>query len=374
MQDNEKLQISKELLELHACENKIKEEIIKFKHIWSNSQENEKYVLINKNWIEKYKQYYNYEHFIETQEIKPPSFIEDIFIINDLIPEFDDRPLDLKNEKKINMNCSLPRNFVLVSENFIKLVVKHFENSKAKGHTEKLIFDNLIYEVIIGGKCIIISDKHNKLSYFITLFKESDNNNKDNCYYYNTDSINFILRFEDKTKIEREFNLILSQGISNYITKRNLGSQSSVQKILNSKNELIGYFFNILFCYDNESTQLGLYCFCPKSKNNVKNENTFDSKTYTMRAKKSNEIKDIIDPHINSFLICLYQIEKLRREFKNIDNNQYTNTTKAFFDFFNNFSQYPFQSVNKFQNEMFNKIKFDNYQNLIQTIIEKTNS
>ena len=267
MQNNEILQINNELVELYFCENKIKEEIIKFKQNLAISKISEKYALINKNWIEKYKQYYNYEHFLKTQEIKPPSNIENIFIINDLIPEFDDSPLDLKNENiNNNMNCSLPKNFVLASENFIKLIIKHFENNKS--NSEKLIFDSLTYEVIIGDKCIIISDKHNKLSYFITLFKEKDNILLDNCYYYNTDSVNFILRFEDKTIIKREFNLILSNGISNYIIKRNLGSKSSVQKILNSKNQLIGFFFNILFYYDNESTQFALYCFGPKSNNN----------------------------------------------------------------------------------------------------------
>ena len=100
-----------------------------------------------------------------------------------------------------------------------------------------------------------------------------------------------------------------------------------------------------------------------------------DSKTYITRTKKSNEIKDIIDPHINSFLICLYQIERLIRSFENIANNQYTKTTNAFFAFLKNFGNNPFQSVIKFQNEMFNnKIKFDNYQNLIKTIISRANS
>ena len=374
MKDIEKTKIIDEMFELHLCENKIKEDIIKFNQNCTNSQ---KYVLINKNWIEKYKQYYNYENFLKTQDINsPPSIIENIFIIDYLFPEFDYRPLESKNEEKNNMNFSLPKNFVLVSENFIKLIMENFGKNNSKENIEKEIFENLTYEVIIGGKCIIISDKYNKLSYFIAILKESDNKNKDNCYYdYNIDSINFIIKFEDDSKIEKELNDILSYGISKYIAKRNLGSQY-FQKILNSENELIGYFYNILFYYDLRATNLGLYFFGPKPKlNNIlKNESIFDSKTYAIKSKKSKEIKEIIDPHINSFLICLYQIEKLKKKFENIDNNEYIKVTIAFYEFFKNFGRNPSQSVNIFQNEMLNKIKFDNYQNLVQTLIAKVNS
>ena len=123
MQHNEILQINNELSELYLCENKIKEEIIKFKQNWTIR----KYALINKNWIEKYKQYYNYEHFLKTYEIKFPSNIGNIFVFNNLIPEFDDRPLELINGKtNNNMDCSILKNFVLVSEEFIELIMKHF--------------------------------------------------------------------------------------------------------------------------------------------------------------------------------------------------------------------------------------------------------
>ena len=52
--------------ELYNCEKKIKENILKLnrKNIFI-----ENYVLLNKNWIEKYKKYYNYEYFLKNKEI-----------------------------------------------------------------------------------------------------------------------------------------------------------------------------------------------------------------------------------------------------------------------------------------------------------------
>ena len=190
--------------ELYNCEKKIKENILKLnrKNIFI-----ENYVLLNKNWIEKYKKYYNYEYFLKNKEIESQTNSENIFIIKDLIPEFDDRPIECEDEKIKNLNCSLPHNFVLVSDNFIKLILNNFEDGKS--NVNKLLLDNLIYEVIIGGKCIIIKDKHNKYSYFISSFKEPNINDN---YNYNTSSINFLLRFGDKSKIETEIKLILSNG------------------------------------------------------------------------------------------------------------------------------------------------------------------
>ena len=330
MKDNEITQIIEEIFEVNICEKKIKEEIIKLNQNGINYQ---KYVLLNKNWIEKYKKCYNYEQFIKTQQINFPSNIENIFNKVNLIPEFDISPLDLKNEIKNNLNFPLPRNYVLVSVKFIKLIMKHFENSNSKRNNIKLTFDSLIYDVIIWGKCIIISDRHNKISYFIILFRESDNNNKDNCYYnYNTDSIDFILRFEEKIKLKQNLILFYLMAFP-IIQKREIQVHKSVEKIINSKNELIGYFFNILFFDGIKSTNVGLYYFGPKSKNNIRNDITFNSKTFYVRGKTTKEIKEIIDLLLNSFLIGLYQIERIKRIFNKFDKKNIQKPLMYFMNF-----------------------------------------
>ena len=73
------------------------------------------------------------------------------------------------------------------------------------------------------------------------------------------------------------------------------------------------------------ATNLGLYNFGPKNSDNILNP-----KSNHIMPKKNKEIKEIIDPYVNSFLICLYQIEPLKESFNNIDNNEYQKTSQAF--------------------------------------------
>jgi len=57
------------------------------------------------------------------------------------------------------------------------------------------------------------------------------------------------------------------------------------------------------------------------------------------------------------------------------NNNEYKNATKAFYEFYKNFPKAPLQSINQFQvNNIFNKNKFINYQDTIQTIFHMLNS
>ena len=178
--------------ELKLSEQEIKEDIfkqgpteIKFK----------RYGLINKDWVEKYKQFYNFDDFIKSKKINPNQNGENIFILKDLIPSFESKLLKDNNEKN-RFNVNLPSNFTIVNENFIKLISKNInkelkETPQGKSneitsmdiesvetptpedttdaidnnHQQIKEVNDLVFEAIIGGGCIILKDKTNERSF-----------------------------------------------------------------------------------------------------------------------------------------------------------------------------------------------------------------
>ena len=311
MENNLNILIYDEMLELKKFESKIKGKIM------NNSNEIifQKYGLLNKNWIEKYKKYYNYEHFLQKNEFISPSYKQNIFFdITVLLPKFDESSLNDDVEDIKNLNCSIPINFTLVSINFLNLIKQHFYNSQNKDLIN-LNFDGLIYEILIGGKCIFIKDKKNPNSYLIQEYKEYNINNMNS----NTYEIHYILRFIDKPKRDRDLNLILSSGLSEYLAKRNI-TPKPFQKLYNSNNELIGYFFNLLIKDENKTKCMLNLSLRKTSNHNI--DNNLNHKTSTSTSIKTKEINNIIDPFLHSVLLCFYQIEEIKNYFLNKDNNK----------------------------------------------------
>ena len=148
MDNNLKNLIIDEMFELNLCEIKIKEEINKNN---SNEINFQKYGLLNKNWIEKYKKYYNFEKFIQKQELETPSDKQNNFEIEitDLLPKYNENNINNEDEDIKNIKCSFPTNFTIVSKNFIDLIQQHFYD-KQNQDIIKQIFDDMIYEILIG--------------------------------------------------------------------------------------------------------------------------------------------------------------------------------------------------------------------------------
>ena len=191
MKADEKIIIMEEMIELGNCENKIKTEIQRNENL--NEISFEKYALINKDWIENYKKYYNYSYFLKYREVNPqPSSSDNIFIIDYLFPEYYEKTFKEDNGKATIIK-GIPKNFVLVSKNFLQSILKKFNIEKNNQiDLSKKIFMQLIYEVKIGGSCIFIKNKLEEFSYFISSYKAAHPDIKYN-YYYNTDFIDYIL-------------------------------------------------------------------------------------------------------------------------------------------------------------------------------------
>ena len=359
-----------EMNELILTEKKIKEDILKK---GATEIKFERYGLINKEWVEKYKRLYNFDDFLKNQKINPNQNRENIFILKDLIPIFESKLLKDDNGK-YRFNVNLPSNFTLVNENFINLISKNIKKDieeTPRGKTDERtlmeisgvetptpkepdVFDNnhqqisdvndLFFEAIIGGGCIIIKDKKNVNSFFIRLYNEyMDKNENKNI---NPDSIHFFINFKEKS-VEEELKIILTGGIGNYFTKKKLDS-FICHEIL-SNNQSIGFIYNFIY-KDYGSTQI-----------------IMDIDFHLKRDKKYN-----FNPYLSSIVICLYQIDNLRLFFSNINNNTICKeNTRIFYDFFRTFNSNPKQSLSIIENHMLNLQKIENFEKIIQTIISK---
>ena len=168
--------------------------------------------------------------------------------------------------------------------------------------------------------------------------------------------------------MEKDFKYILNYGLPNYFNMRNLKSQT-FQKIMNSNKGIIGHFFNASFDKNCKLTQNEV-CYFGSKNNNFENiSNNLNLPTFINKSKLSGEIRESLEPHFISLLLCLYQIKEFKNYFVNINNNEeYKIVTSEFNYFFKNFDKIPSQSLTRIQINLFKDQKFDNYQNLIQKL------
>jgi len=367
----------KEMNELKLTEKEIKEDILKQ---GPTELKFKRYGLINTDWVEKYKKFYNFDDFIKNQKINPNQNGENIFILKDLIPTFESKSLKDDNGKN-RFNVNLPSNFTIVSENFINLISKNInmelketplgksigttsmDIEGVEAPTPKDITDvndnnhqlikevnDLVFEAIIGGRCIIIKDKKNARSFFIKLYIENKDKNGNKNNLLNPDSIHYFINFKEKS-MEEELKFILTEGIGKYFIKNNLNS--FIYHEILSNNQSIGFIYNFT-CQNYGSTQM-----------------VMDIDFHIKKDKKKN-INNNFNPYLCSILVCLYQIDNLRVFFSKINNNiNYKENTRLLYDFFKNFNSNPIQSLSLIEKQMQFSEKIENFEKIINEIISK---
>jgi len=364
-------QLIKEMSELQLSEKKIKENILKQ---GPTEIKFERYGLINKDWIKKYKEIYNFDDFIKTQKINSIQNGEDIFILKDLTPKFEVKTLKDDNGKHL-FNVNLPSNFTIVREDFINSISKKLKNDTnetPKGtpkdniipvktptgstivsdsnHQQISDINDLVFEAIIGGRCIIIKDKKNERSFFIQLYLENTDNKKNMNNIIDPDIIHYFINFEEKS-MEEELKIILTEGLGAYFLKNHL-ELFTYQQIL-SKNQLIGFIYN-LTSQNYSSTQMVLDI------------------NYHLKIDKKKNINNYLNPYFSSILICLFQIDNLRVFFSKINSNiDYKENTRLFFDFFKHFNSKPIESLSSIEKHMLKSEEIEDFEKTIQIIISK---
>ena len=250
-----------------------------------------KYYLINRNWLDQYKEFflYNiikekldkfYKNFSykkvkialnnislnigqikllgETQiseqlrnalNLQPK--IETITLKKEINSEYQQDTLELKDT---DINYDVPTDFYLINEDIYNLLKREdfFYNMNEE------IENKISYDILFGNNQIIMKNKLNKentflfkfLNNFLIYFEEHKieneqikNNNIDNNNFY---SLKYILNYK-KDFFFVDFKNIIEKGLYNYISKNtfDLGKLNCEQIIYNNKRKILGYFINI---------------------------------------------------------------------------------------------------------------------------------
>ena len=227
----------------------------------------DRYYIINPDWIEKYKKYYNYEQLenVLKKENKHINYFN-------LIKFYDD----------ISNNCLKNKNIL----NFEKKELSQ-ELKKNISYIIKKNYNifHLLKGLIIPSKIMnIIKNIHN-ISIKPNLIIFNDNNiffiKKNNIIVGNDSDIpkilsKYVFNYKDNA-LNSEKNKILLHNISEYIQLRKCNENNKdLQTLKNEKNEELGKFF--IINYENEKPNEGnIKEFCykslPKKENNLKSLN-----------------------------------------------------------------------------------------------------
>ena len=233
---------------------------------------------------------------------------------------------------------SVPNNFVVVTEYLIKLISENFDDEN-KDKRQELLFD-----AIIGGECIIFKNSKNDNIHFISLY---DQNN--NFYNYNN-NVDFIFIYFNKDEIEKRINFIMVNTISNFFVSNGINKENkNVQMIKDNENKLIVQIISNKYFNPSET----FYMLYNENMLNLANPNTYN--IYKLKP----------------ILICLYQFKNLMEELDKYSNNKNI-ITKLFVEFLHNFNNIDEITI-KFQNHFKDILEKQNYKDIISEIIDKLN-
>ena len=250
--DSLKENILKKLILLYANERHFLE--LLRKPIKDEYDTNE-YYLINKNWIEEYKNKFNFNEIkkeldnMNLDELSYKGFCYNlenlaqseklskikINLLNDKNEFYNENNLqfltykqDFNNIPQIQNNIC-PKEFILLQENLFDLFYEDIIK-------DKLSFKNdYKFNILLGDNILFIQDNNDKLIYYLfTLDK--------------TYELNYIFKFENSNIFYNEVKLFIKgKGLYNYIVERKIEykKKMSIKDLFNEKDNIIGKY--ILF-------------------------------------------------------------------------------------------------------------------------------
>ena len=292
MSTKKKYELKKILEELCNGEKIIIEKLHSNKTSYKNGYE--KYGVFDKSWVQRYKGYIiDYLNGKSNQEFN--------YDINELKPKLDEKIFCIIKGDNYN-KYSFPKQYVLVTSNFISMIAKYFN------HKENKIYDRL-YDIFIGGKCIIRKDKRNDLEHYITLLYDENDDNY----------VDFILSFEIKENMEEHLDFILKNDFFYYV---------ELIKYSNEPEKIIKDFENDIilgYIYRNCDEKRGKFLLEMKDdKTNYPHEIKQNDKTNRNNADK---INININPNIN---------ENNNNNMNNVNNVIINNKNMNYMNNFNN--------------------------------------
>jgi len=278
-----------------------------------------KYGILNFTWFQNFMKFLNKKVNTSLKNKKID------FKFQKLIPKKESIEPFFSDEKSV----SFPSNFALVTENFMNLISEHFS------FQEQSLVKNYVYNIEIGGNCIILKEfKKNSFYRYLIL-------NEDKKDFTNV-NIDFILMIKEKNKMEVTCEMILKNGIWNYLKNIGFTIYEKFKVIYNKYNNEIGY----ISCISDINKKI-----------NIRNKNISQT--------------DILSK-FDSILLSLYLFKDEFNELSHYSNDQ-NQVVKIFIEFFQNF-QIIQTLENKFKSIFSNSIKSDSFQSILSEIFEKLDS
>ena len=289
--NSENKNIVENLILIYAFEKNITDLIkssIKDEYDWNE------YYLINKRWIETYKDIFNFndvKNYLDNKKyefnykgylihlddlverIQKKNFFKSKNYIKEVKKLQSEEEFLFCNLKELNIengeDISFPSEFVLVSERIIDVLIKI--NYKSKD-----VKENYKYSILIGDNALFIKDKKNKNIFYIYEL------NKDNIL-----DISILFKYKNDFKFYDEIKrFIKDKGIMNYISERKIEimNKGKICGLLDSSGDKIGEYINFKQLSYVEIRKI-------KIKNNF-NKNIILFKNYQKFIKSLSELKD----------------------------------------------------------------------------------
>ena len=303
------------------------------------------YIIVDKNWYNelinifpKGKNFNEEKSFVESSIDKKEICSKKSNDLNSKLDKLKNNELLKVKFKKIN-EVEYPFDYELIKEKYLEFL----------GNVD--IYE-LKYQMILGENLIFIIDKNNGKNVYICSL---DKNNVE---------VEAILLFEKEGYLELEIenHIKNKRGLENYFKERRLDPTGrKIQKIFN-QNKCLGNIIiikNKNYVKENNNKQF----------NNINNNN----KLLSINGKKVGSQYDINNSYLKALFICLFKIEKLRLDFKNINNDK-KNITNTIYNFMKN-NEINFNQINDIQQKInqinSNILKDLNFEKIINFILNQ---
>ena len=362
IKENNKNNFAKKLIYLYCNDIYFKNKI-ESKGNFSNV---EKVILINKKWLDKYKEFYNYKDIIRTIKYN----ISNIEIINNdfnsvvenifnsygyKIPEMQNDsklPEDLKSPEKLlpdvfnDLNCNFPINFELVKVELFNLLIKE------RGIDDHYYIEskNNICDCVFLKNNIIINEKNNPN----TLLIYSSDKSKINLEDF---KIKFIFQYMNSSITQNEINYIKNfKNLDNYINNKYLDiSKYGMQNFQN------GIFYNFI-----KPEKLGIESFTEPPLIGLANIGATCYMNSTLQCLSN--IKTLVNYFLNNYSLFFKDILKYEMtiEFSKVIKNLWNEKKKKGY-----YEPYDFKNKIGEKNPLFSGIAANDSKDLILFIFEE---
>ena len=327
--------------------SKIKEIELEINKIKDTGNNYRKYGLLDNSWYTKFQQFLidgiTEKKVKKKKKTRKNKIFE--FKYKRLIPNSKNIDFSEINENSINY----PTNFTFATETFMDLISEKFSV------TELVEVKNYLYEVEIGGDCIIMKDFKKTSRYrYLILYEQ----NKD----YMNINIDFILIIYDEKEMEEACKYILKNKILNYLKKIGFTKQNKYYMILNKDNNKIGF----ISCISDLKVELNNIQIIEEEPNIYQDEINFPKINSVLISLS--QFKDFL----NELSKCSYDKDQIAKllvnllenisNFKNIENNNikpiFSESERL--DDFNTIMSYIFNKLAPELTTMNNKINISN--------------